>query len=133
MPLGTLDRSPPAFFRQGPSALSKLVVLGALALFLMAADLRFKITQPLRLAMATALRPVQWAVLQPVLAVRGGGDYFQSLQTAQTAEQLARQQMARLAQRANQVDTLVLENTRLRNLLALRDRLNSRPGCPGFV
>ena len=126
MPLGTLDRSPPALFRQGPSALSKLVVLGALALFLMAADLRFKITQPLRLAMATALRPVQWAVLQPVLAVRGGGDYFQSLQTAQTAEQLARQQMARLAQRANQVDTLVLENTRLRNLLALRDRLNPR-------
>ncbi len=126
MPLGTLDRSPPAFFRQGPSALSKLVVLGALSLFLMAADIRFKVTQPLRLALATALRPVQWAVLQPVLAVRGGGDYFQSLQTAQTAEQMARQQLAQLSQRANQVDNLTLENTRLRNLLVLRARLNSQ-------
>jgi rod shape-determining protein MreC len=25
MPLGTLDRTPPPFFRQGPSALTKLV------------------------------------------------------------------------------------------------------------
>jgi rod shape-determining protein MreC len=40
MPLGTLDRTPP-FFKQGPSALSKLVVFSALALFLMVADVRF--------------------------------------------------------------------------------------------
>jgi MreB/Mrl family cell shape determining protein len=31
MPLGTLDREPPPFFRQGPSALSKLAVCSALA------------------------------------------------------------------------------------------------------
>ena len=126
MPLGTLDRSPPPFFRQGPSALSKLVVLGALALFLMAADIRFKITQPVRLALATALQPLQWAVLQPILAVRGGGSYFQSLQTAQTAEQQARLELARLSLRANQVETIGLENTRLRNLLALRERLETK-------
>ena len=27
MALGTLDRTPPPFFRQGPSALTKLIVL----------------------------------------------------------------------------------------------------------
>ena len=32
MPLGTLDRSPPPFFKQGPSAISKLMVFSALAL-----------------------------------------------------------------------------------------------------
>ena len=32
MPLGTLDRSPPPFFKQGPSALSKLMFFSALAL-----------------------------------------------------------------------------------------------------
>ena len=126
MPLGTLDRSPPPFFRQGPSALSKLVVLGALALFLMAADIRFKITQPVRLALATALQPLQWAVLQPILAIRSGGGYFQSLQTAQAAEQQARQQLAQLSLRANQVETIGLENARLRGLLALRERLESK-------
>ena len=126
MPLGTLDRSPPPFFRQGPSALSKLVVLGALALFLMAADIRFKITQPVRLALATALQPLQWAVLQPILAIRGGGSYFQSLQTAQTAEQQARLQLAQLTLRANQIEPISLENTRLRNLLALRGRLETK-------
>ena len=126
MPLGTLDRTPPPFFRQGPSALSKLLVLGALAAFLMAADIRFKITQPVRLALATALRPVQWVVWQPIQAIGKGGDYFQSLQAAQLAEQSARQQLAQQSIRANQVENLTLENTRLRDLLSLRERLNSQ-------
>ena len=34
MPLGTLDRTPPPFFRQGPSALTKLIFFSALAVFL---------------------------------------------------------------------------------------------------
>ena len=50
MALGTLDRTPPPFFRQGPSALTKLTFCSALALFLMVADTRFSITQPLRAA-----------------------------------------------------------------------------------
>ena len=33
MPLGTLDRTPPPFFRQGPSALTRLMFFAALALF----------------------------------------------------------------------------------------------------
>ena len=56
MPLGTLDRSPPPFFKQGPSALSKLMVCSALALFLMVADARFRITQPIRAAVAELAR-----------------------------------------------------------------------------
>ena len=52
MPLGTLDRTPPPFFRQGPSALSKLTVCSALALFLMVADTRFGVTQPVRAMIA---------------------------------------------------------------------------------
>jgi hypothetical protein len=82
MPLGTLDRTPPPFFKQGPSALSKLMVCSALALFLMVADARFKITQPVRSAMATVLFPVQWLAMRPVLGVRMVQDYFTSLRTA---------------------------------------------------
>ena len=44
MPLGTLDRTPPPFFRQGPSALTMLSLCAALAVFLMVADTRFTLT-----------------------------------------------------------------------------------------
>ena len=66
MPLGTLDRTPPPFFRQGPSALTKLVVLLGAGLFLMVADARFQITQPIRATVATVLYPLQRALLVPV-------------------------------------------------------------------
>lgn len=124
MPLGTLDRTPPPFFKQGPSALSKLLVFSAAALFLMVADTRFKVSQPLRAGVASALYPLQWLALRPVLAVRYTGEYFQSLSSAQAAEAQARGKLAMQSQRANQVEELLLENRRLRQLLALRDRVD---------
>ena len=125
MPLGTLDRAPPPFFRQGPSALSKLAVFSALALFLMVADSRFKVTQPLRVGLAAVLYPVQWVAMQPIALVQGGGQYFSSLHSAQTAKDDAFKKMGLLSQRANQVEQLALENERLRKLLGLRERLQS--------
>ncbi len=125
MPLGTLDRAPPPFFRQGPSALSKLAVFSALALFLMVADSRFKVTKPLRVGLAAVLYPVQWVAMQPIELLQGGGQYFSSLRSAQTAKDDAFKKMGLLSQRANQVEQLALENARLRKLLGLRDRLQS--------
>jgi rod shape-determining protein MreC len=125
MPLGTLDRTPPPFFRQGPSALSKLMLFSAVALFLMVADARFQVAKPLRVALATVLYPVQWLAMRPVAWVQGGGQYFESLRSAQAAEADARQKLGALSQRANQVDQLALENTRLRRLLELRDRVST--------
>jgi rod shape-determining protein MreC len=125
VPLGTLDRAPPPFFKQGQSAFSKLIVFSALALFLMVADVRFKLTDPIRVAVATALYPVQWAVMRPVEMLRGGGVYFSSLQQAQAAELEAKKRLATQAQRAAQVEQLNLENDRLRKLLALRERTSA--------
>lgn len=127
MPLGTLDRTPPPFFRQGPSALSKLVVFSALALFLMVADVRLRITQPVRAVLAQVLYPVQWVILQPVTALRGVGGYFQSLQSAQRSEQELREKLGMQSQKANQVEQLLLENRRLRQLVELRERV-AAPG-----
>ncbi|MGH8804543.1 MAG: rod shape-determining protein MreC [Polaromonas sp.] len=125
MPLGTLDRSPPPFFKQGPSALSKLMFFSALSLFLMVADTRFRITQPVRAALATALYPVQWLALQPVRAVQQGGEYFTSLSRARSDSEEAHKKLALQSLRAGQVEQLMLENNRLRKLLGLREQLGA--------
>jgi rod shape-determining protein MreC len=125
MPLGTLDRTPPPFFRQGASALSKLMVCSALALFLMVADARFKVTQPVRAAIATVLYPVQMVAMGPVKLIKNGGQYFESLQSAQSNEAAARVKLALQSQRASQVEQLAQENARLRSLLALRERITT--------
>jgi len=126
MPLGTLDRTPPPFFKQGPSALSKLVFFSALALFLMVADTRLRITQPLRAVLATVLYPVQWVALRPVLLARDAGTYFESLKSAQAGEDAARRRLVQQAARAGQVEQLTMENARLRQLLGLRQRFEAQ-------
>ena len=123
MPLDTLDRTPPPFFKQGPSAMSRLVFFSALALFLMVADARFRIVQPLRAAIATVLYPAQWLALQPVQMVQGLAGYLTELKTARATEEAARLKLAEQSQRAGQVELLLLENARLRELLGLRERL----------
>ena len=126
MPLGTLDRTPPPFFRQGPSALTKLIFFSALALFLMVADVRFKLVEPLRQAAAVVLLPVQHALAVPVEAWHGGGDYLRGLNQAQAAEREARSRMAVVAERAARTDQLAQENARLRALLELRPAIGVR-------
>lgn len=126
MSQGTLDRTPPPFFRQGPSALSKLSFFAALALFLMVADTRLQITQPLRAGLATMLHPVQRTLLTPVQASREAGEYLMGLEQALTREEAARRELARQAERALRVEQLELENARLRNLIDMRPGLSVR-------
>ena len=126
MPLGSIDRTPPPFFRQGPSALTKLALFSALAVFLMAADSRWHVTLPLRAALATGLLPVQRALQVPVDLVGNGQSYFQGVKEAQSAEMAARIQLARQSERAARMDQLGAENARLRALLALQPALQVR-------
>lgn len=125
MPLGTLDRSPPPFFRQGQSALSKLVLFGVLAVLLMVADSRFGMIKPLRAAIATVLYPLQWTMLQPVIWSRDGSKYFESLNSSQASEAAAQYRLGLQSQRAQQVEQLSQENAQLRELLGLRERVNA--------
>ncbi|MBS0455559.1 MAG: rod shape-determining protein MreC [Proteobacteria bacterium] len=120
MPLGTLDRTAPPLFNQGPSALSKLILFSALAIFLMVADARFHLVQPIRSVIGTVLYPVQWLALKPVQMVLGGTKYFDDLQTAQYNEDQARKALASQAERASQADAMAQDNARLRSLLELR-------------
>lgn len=126
MQLGTLDRTPPPFFRQGVSALTKLLFFSALAVFLMVADGRFQLVVTARAVLATALLPVERALMVPREILLGGRDYLEGISQARAAEDAARVQMVRQAERVAQVDLLERENQRLRALLELRPALTVR-------
>jgi rod shape-determining protein MreC len=124
--LGTLDRTPPPFFRQGYSALSKLVFFSALSVFCMVADGRLQVVEPMRVAVATALAPVQRALLMPSNAVGTVTSYAQGLRSAVEGENAARRDLAALAERAAAAATLAAENAKLRALLELSPSLQVR-------
>ncbi|WP_119156697.1 rod shape-determining protein MreC [Caldimonas tepidiphila] len=120
MPLGTLDRTPPPFFKQGPSALTRLMFFAALAFFLMVADARLHVTDPLRAAVSLVLHPLQQTLLVPVVAVRNGLSYLEGLDAARAAEAAALQRLAEQSARAARTEQLAQENAQLRALLGLR-------------
>jgi len=126
MPLGTLDRRPPPFFHQGPSALTRLAVFSAVALFLMAADTRFAVTRPLRSALQVLLLPLERALSIPLQLTHAGGEYMSGLHAAQA--EVSRAELALTAQsaKAARVDTLTAENNRLRALVDLKPALAVR-------
>jgi rod shape-determining protein MreC len=102
--------------------LSRLAVCSALALFLMVADTRFKVMQPLRVFLGTVIYPVQWLALQPVELLLGTSDYFSGLNAAQRSKEEAFKKLGLQSLRSNQVEQLTLENERLRKLLELNQR-----------
>lgn len=126
MPLGTLDRTPPPFFRQGPSALTKLAFFSALAVFLMVADGRFEVVKPLRAGLAVALAPVQRVLAVPVDLWRQAAAYLAGLDDALASARKADAQLAAQAVRAQRADQLQIENAQLRALLELRPALPTR-------
>ncbi|PUE43079.1 rod shape-determining protein MreC [Limnohabitans sp. Bal53] len=120
MALDTLERSAPPIFRQGLSATSKMLLLGLLAVLLMAADHRMHISQPIRSGVALVLSPLQWLSLQPVNAVNALARYFGDLEEAQDAALTFQTRTIGQAQRLQQVEQLSQENAHLRQLLDLR-------------
>ena len=126
MPMGTLDRSPPPFFRQGPSARTKLIFFSALAVFLMVADTRFRVAAPVREGLAIALLPVQRALAVPVQLLGSGRDHLQGLEQAVSSERRAQLTLAQMSEKAARAERMSAENTQLRALLDMRPSLQVR-------
>ena len=123
MPLATLDRTPPPFFKQGPSAFTRLMFFSALAIFLMVADARWNMTQPVRAAVATVLNPVQQALLAPSRAWDQLLHYFAGMDEARAVQARAQHLVTTQAERVMRMEELARENARLRALLTLRPRI----------
>jgi len=125
MPLGTIERKPPAFFKHGMSSLSKLVVFSILSVVLMVADVRYGVTQPLRATISLMLYPMEWLSMRPQWLFDVAGRFFEGRDDAQAQVQAMTLKLQQQALRSGQVEQLALENLQLRRLLELRERLTS--------
>ena len=123
MPLATLDRSPPPFFKQGPSAFTRMLFFAALAVLLMVANVRWQVTQPLRATVATTLHPLQQTLLAPARAWGAFGHYLAGMDQAREVQVAAQRLITDQAGRVMRMDELARENQRLRELLGLRPRV----------
>ena len=132
MPLGSLDRSPPPFFKQGTSALTKLLFFSTLSCGLMFADQYYNIVQPARWALSLIVYPVQWLALRPQVLWAHVDDVFESKQEALSMAEASRAKLLAQAVSASQVEQLKLENINLRNLLDLKQR-NPTPAMAAEV
>ena len=126
MSLESIDHTPPPFFRQGISALSKVALFGLFAVLLMVSDERFKITNPLRSTIATVMSPLQWLILQPSHAIGYLGSYFVSLQEARSLAAQNDKKLTLDALKLQNIEQLQIENGLLRRLLNLRSQLSVR-------
>jgi rod shape-determining protein MreC len=125
MPLGTLDRTPPPFFKQGATPLHKLIFFTTLSVLLMFCDVRWQLTLPLRSVLSLILTPAQWLSRQPQLLSAGAVDFFEDRELAQSREQQNKAALLAQSLHASQVDQLLLENRQLRDLLALKQRVST--------
>ena len=123
MALASLGQDPPPFFRQGPSAFSRLLAFSVVALALMVADARFALMQPLRVAVSVAIYPLQWLAVLPVIISQAAQSALATATADEQTLRTLRQQLSIQTQRANLAEELLLENRRLRDLLALKSRL----------
>jgi rod shape-determining protein MreC len=118
-----MEYYPPPFFKQGPSALVRLLFFALLAIALLVSDARWATLKWVRQATATVLYPVQRVVLAPVELLGNLGDYFTTAASARRELDGLRRANVGLGQSAATASQLASENARLRELLELHQKI----------
>lgn len=127
-----MEYNPPPFFKQGPSALARLLFFSLLAVALLLIDSRTNTLGVIRLWIGTALYPVQQAALVPRNSMEHGLSYFLDHNFALQENETLKKERVLAAQRSLVTKQLELENNRLRSLLGTRERV-SVPSIVGEV
>ena len=121
-----MEYSPPPLFKQGPSALARLIFFVVLALVLLVSDARFKTLEVVRAVLDAGLYPLQRAALLPRDLALGAAQFAVTNNTLRGENRTLAAKNLELSLKANQVATLSAENAHLRALLELRPSLNVR-------
>jgi rod shape-determining protein MreC len=117
-----MDRSPPAFFNQGPSAHVRLALCAVLAIGLLVVDSRMGALAPLRQGVATVLHPLQVALLAPRDLGERVGDHLAGVERLRADNAELRRAEAVNALMLLQAEQVAAENRQLRELLGARER-----------
>ena len=121
-----MDRTPPPFFKQGPSANARLAFFALLAIVLLIVDARTGLLATVRQGLGTVLYPLQRTLLVPRDAGALVSDYFGGITRLRAENAEMRRIEAANARTLLQVEQLAAENQQLRQILAMRDRLAMR-------
>jgi rod shape-determining protein MreC len=117
-----MEYSPPPLFKQGPSALARLMFFVVLALALLISDARFKTLEIVRGVLGAGLYPLQRAALVPRDIFMGAADLAVTSATLRHDNDQLRTKDLQLSQQANTAAELAAENAHLRALLQLSQR-----------
>ncbi|NIF53128.1 rod shape-determining protein MreC [Burkholderia sp. Ax-1724] len=121
-----MEYSPPPLFKQGPSALARLVFFVVLAIALLISDARFQTLEIVRGVLGAGLYPLQRAALVPRDIFMGAADLAVTSATLRGENEKLRAKDLLLSQQANTAATLAAENTHLRALLQLSQHLTTQ-------
>ncbi|HEY1999479.1 rod shape-determining protein MreC [Paraburkholderia sp.] len=121
-----MEYSPPPLFKQGPSALARLIFFVLLALALLISDARFKTLEILRGVLGTGLYPLQRAALVPRDMFMGAADLAVTSATLRGENDTLRKKNLQLSLQANTAAELNAENAHLRSLLQLSQRMTTQ-------
>ncbi len=117
-----MDRSPPAFFNQGPSALARLAFFAALAIALLVIDSRLGALAALRQGVGTMLYPLQRSLLVPRDLLALGREYLFDVDRVRTENAELRRIEIANSRALLQAAQVAAENQRLRALMGARER-----------
>jgi rod shape-determining protein MreC len=121
-----MEYSPPPLFKQGPSALARLIFFVALSLALLISDARFKTLEVVRGVLGAGLYPLQRAALVPRDMFMGAADLAVTSTTLRKDNTQLHARNLQLSQQANEVATLAAENAHLRALLQLSQHIGAQ-------
>ncbi|MFT4102992.1 MAG: rod shape-determining protein MreC [Burkholderiaceae bacterium] len=117
-----MDRSPPPFFNQGPSAHARLIFFAALAIVLLVIDSRFGTLATFRQGLGSALYPLQRTLLLPRDVLTFSLEYTGEINRLREENLELRRIEAVNAKTLLQAEQLAAENARLRELFGVRER-----------
>jgi rod shape-determining protein MreC len=121
-----MEYSPPPLFKQGPSALARLIFFVLLALALLISDARFKTLEIVRGVLGAGLYPLQRAALVPRDMFMGAADLAVTGATLRGQNDVLRKKNLQLSLQANTSAELGAENEHLRSLLQLSQRMTTQ-------
>ncbi|WP_250471002.1 rod shape-determining protein MreC [Caballeronia sp. GAFFF1] len=121
-----MEYSPPPLFKQGPSALARLIFFVVLAIALLVSDVRFNTLEIVRGILGAGLYPLQRAALVPRDIFMGAADLAVTSATLRSENRKLADKNLELSIKAGDAAQLNIENAHLRALLNLQSRATTQ-------